>query len=90
MEKLKNIIKWIGTDGLLHFLVCYAMMLALSPIIGWYALIPTAIVAAAKEGYDFHIRKSNNKQQVVHDLICDAAGIAAAYATMAIWLIFYL
>ena len=90
MEKLKNIIKWIGTDGLLHFLVCYAMMLALTPIIGWWALIPTAIVAAAKEGYDYHIKKSNNKEQVVHDLICDAAGIASAYATMAIWLIFYL
>ena len=90
MEKLKNIIKWIGTDGLLHFLVCYAMMLALTPIIGWWALIPTAIVAAAKEGYDFHIRKSNNKQQVVHDLICDLAGIVAAYVTMLVWLLFYL
>ena len=87
MEKLKNIIKWIGTDGLLHFLVCYAMMLALTPIIGWWALIPTAIVAAAKEGYDFHIRKSNNKQQVVHDLICDLAGIVAAYVTMLVWLV---
>ena len=90
MEKIKNAIKWIGVDGLLHFLVCYALMLALTPIIGWYALIPTAIVAAGKEGYDFHIQKSNNKQQVVHDLICDAAGVASAYATMAIWLIYYL
>lgn len=90
MEKIKNFFRWVGTDGLLHFLVCYAMMLALSPVIGFYALIPTAIVAAAKEGYDYHIQKDNNREQVVHDLICDAAGIAAAYATMAIWLIFYL
>ena len=90
MEKIKNAIKWIGVDGLLHFLICYSMMIALSPIIGWYALIPTIIIAAVKEGYDYHIQKDNNKQQVVHDLICDAAGIAAAYATMAIWLIFYL
>lgn len=90
MEKIKNFFRWVGTDGLLHFLVCYAMMLALSPVIGFYALIPTAIVAAAKEGYDYHIQKDNNREQVVHDLICDAAGIAAAYATMVIWLIFYL
>ena len=89
MEKLKNILQWIATDGLLHFLVCYAMTLALSPIIGFYALIPTIVVALAKEGYDYHIKKSNNREQVVHDLICDAAGIASAYATMAIWLIFY-
>ena len=90
MEKLKNIINWIGTDGLLHFLVCYAMMLALSPVIGFYALIPTTIVAAAKEAYDFHIKQSNNKEQVMHDLICDLAGIVAAYATMLLWAVFYL
>ena len=90
MEKLKNIIKWIGTDGLLHFLVCYAMVLSLTPIIGFYALIPTIIAALGKEGYDYHIRKSNNKEQVVHDLICDAAGIVAAYATMLVWAVFYL
>lgn len=87
MEKLKNIIKWIGTDGLLHFLVCYAMILALTPIIGWWALIPTALVAAMKEGYDYHIEKDNDKQQVVHDLICDLAGIILAYLTMLLWLI---
>ena len=89
MEKIKKVILWVGTDGLLHFLVCYAMMLALTPVIGWWALIPTIVVALAKEAYDYHIKKSNNIEQVVHDLICDAAGIASAYATMAIWLIFY-
>ena len=90
MERIKNIIKWIAADGLLHFLVCYAMTLALTPLIGFYALIPTTIAALGKEGYDYHIRKSNNREQVVHDLICDGAGIAAAYITMLIWLIFYL
>lgn len=90
MERIKNIIKWIAADGLLHFLVCYAMILSLTPIIGFYALIPTTIVAAAKEGYDYHIRKSNNTAQVTHDLICDLAGIVAAYITMLVWLIFYL
>lgn len=90
MEKLKNIIKWIAADGLLHFLVCYALILSLTPIIGFYALISTAIVAAAKEGYDYHVKKSNNREQVIHDLVCDLAGIVAAYATMLIWMVFYL
>ena len=87
MEKLKNIIKWIGADGLLHFLVCYAMMLALTPLMGFYALIPTATVAAAKEGYDYHIEKDNNREQVIHDLICDGAGVLCAYITILLWLI---
>ena len=90
MEKLKNIIKWIATDGLLHFLVCYALMVALSPITGWWALLVTALAALSKEAWDYFVEKDNNKEQVIHDLICDGAGIAAAYATMAIWLIFYL
>lgn len=87
MEKLKNIIKWIAADGLLHFLLCYATMLALSPIIGWWAILPTAFLAAAKEGFDFFIQKDNNKQQVIHDLICDGAGVVCAYITMLLWLI---
>ena len=90
MERIKNIIKWIATDGLLHFLVCYALILSLTPLIGFYALIPTIIAALGKEGYDFHIQKDNNREQVVHDLICDGAGIVAAYATMLVWAIFYL
>lgn len=87
MERLKNAIKWIGTDGLLHFLSCYALMLGLSPVIGWWAALPTVIAAAAKEGYDYHIQKDNTKAQVVHDLLCDLAGIAAAYLTMLAWFI---
>lgn len=89
-ESIKKIKEWVATDGLLHFLVCYAMILALSPIIGFYALIPTTIVAAAKEGYDYHVKKSNTLEQVIHDLVCDLAGIVAAYATMLIWMVFYL
>lgn len=86
-ESIKKIKEWVATDGLLHFLVCYAMILALTPIIGFYALIPTTIVAAAKEGYDFFIQKDNDKPQVIHDLICDGAGIILAYLTMLLWLI---
>lgn len=87
IEILKKIKEWIGTDGLLHFLICYAMVIALSPIIGWWAILPTTIIAAAKEGYDFFIQKDNNKPQVIHDLICDGAGIVLACLTMLLWLI---
>lgn len=75
MERIKKIIKWIAADGLLHFLVCYAMVLSLTPLIGFYALIPTGAAALGKEGYDYHVKKSNTRKQVIHDLVCDLAGI---------------
>lgn len=84
MEQIKNIIKWIGTDGLLHFLVCYAMMLALSPIVGW-ALLVALVSALATEAWDCFVEKNNNKEQLIHDLICDAVGIVAAYITLLVW-----
>lgn len=90
LESIKKIKEWVATDGLLHFLMCYAMVLSLTPIIGFYALIPTIIAALGKEGYDYHVKKSNTREQVIHDLICDLAGIVAAYITMLVWLIFYL
>lgn len=75
---LRTTLKWMGTDGLLHFLSCYAMMLTFFPFIGWYALIPTFVAAIGKELYDLFIEKDNTAEQVRHDLICDAAGALAA------------
>ena len=85
-ETLKKIKEWVATDGLLHFLVCYALMVALTPIAGWWALPVTILAALGKEGYDYFIQKDNNKQQVIHDLICDGAGVLCAYLTMLLWL----
>lgn len=99
MNKIKNAIskalawlnkayQWLSLEGgMLHLLASYALMLALSPIIGWWAILPTTIIAAAKEGYDLFIQKDNDKPQVIHDLICDGAGIVLAYITMLLWLI---
>lgn len=87
MEKIKNAIKWIGTDGLLHFLVCYAITLTFLPIAGWWSLLIAAIPALGKEGYDYFIQKDNNKEQVIHDLICDAVGMGCALLVMGFWLI---
>lgn len=86
MGKIKNAIKWVGTDGLLHFLSCYAMTLALTPIIGiWWTLLTTTLIALAKEAWDYFYQKDNNKNAVLHDLILDACGILVALITMLIW-----
>lgn len=78
-DMLNKITAWVGTDGLLHFLVCYAMMLTLSPRMGTiWAIVLTALVALAKEAYDFFIQKDNDKYAAIHDLICDAAGMVVA------------
>ena len=74
-------------DGLLHILVCYAMMTMMFPIIGFYALIPTITYASVKEWYDYHILKSNNREQALHDIICDVAGIFAASVTIIFWMV---
>ena len=89
-ETLKKIKEWVATDGLLHFLVCYALMVALTPIIGWWALLVTIFAALGKEGYDYFVEKDNNKEQVIHDLMCDCAGIILAYCTILVWWIVYL
>lgn len=86
LEKIKSIAKWVGTDGLLHFLVCFAMMLALTPIIGiWMTLGATVLASVLKEAWDYLIQKDNDKTQVLHDIICDACGIILAVLTMLVW-----
>ena len=86
MERLKKLIKWVAIDGLLHILVCYAMMLALTPMIGgWLAMLITVIASAVKEAYDYYIQKDNNREQVIHDVACDVVGMLSAIITMLFW-----
>ena len=88
MEKLKTICKWVGVDGLLHFLVCYGMMLAFTPIVGvWWAIFSVTLASLVKEAIDFFIQEDNDRDAAWHDFICDWAGILAAIITMAIWLV---
>jgi hypothetical protein len=88
MEKLKTICKWVGVDGLLHFLVCYAMMLAFTPVVGvWWAIFSVTAASLVKEWMDFFIQQDNDRDAVWHDFICDGAGILAALITMAIWMV---
>lgn len=90
MEKLKNIIKWVGVDGLLHFLACYGLMLAVYPMYSEHctgavvASCATVIVAIVKEIYDA-IAKGATIHQAIHDFICDGIGMAAGSLTWFIW-----
>lgn len=83
MDWIKKLLRWVATDGLLHFLVCYALMLTFAPYVGnWIALGITLAFAFGKEAYDVFIQKDNNYQQAWHDLVCDFAGIVAALLVM--------
>ena len=90
IESLKKIKEWVAIDGLLHFLVCYAIIVSLTPLIGWWALLLAILVALCKEAWDYFVEKDNNKEQVIHDLICDGVGIIIAYCTILVWWIAYL
>jgi hypothetical protein len=80
---MKKILQWMATDGLLHFLVCYAMMLTFRSFIGiWWSMLLTILVALAKEAYDVFVQKDNNYKQAWHDLVCDFAGIIASLLIM--------
>ena len=84
-EKIKAIATWVAVDGLLHLLVCYAIMLALTPVVGlWWAIAATASAAVAKEVFDALCGR-NTWSQMVHDLICDGAGILMADVTIFVW-----
>lgn len=83
---LKRLFSWISTDGLLHFLVCYAIMLTLYPFIDivWTTLATTSI-AIIKEVFDFCIEKDNDEKAVMHDLIMDASGIVCSLVIISIF-----
>jgi hypothetical protein len=83
LNLLRRVWRWVATDGLLHFLVCYAMMLTFGPFLGnWIALGIALAFAFGKEAKDVFIEKDNNFSQAMHDLICDFAGIVAALLVM--------
>lgn len=86
MERLKKLIKWVAIDGWLHILVCYSIMLALTPMIGiWLGLLIVMVVSAIKEAYDYYIQKDNNREQVIHDVVCDMIGMVAAIIALLFW-----
>lgn len=86
MEKIKEIQSWVGVDGLLHLLVCWLVVLVVTPIRGiWLAVVAAAILSVGKEIWDMFIQKDNSKEQAIHDLICDGAGVLAGLMTIGLW-----
>lgn len=89
LSKLRQLIKWIADDGLLHFLLCYAIMLTLTPVIGvWWTLLTVCLSALGKEAFDYFIQKDNDMQAVIHDIILDASGILMALIILLVWQLF--
>ena len=89
LSKLRQLIKWIAVDGLLHFLACYSIMLTLTPIIGvWWTLLTVCLASMAKEAYDYFIDNDNDMQAVIHDIILDASGILMALIILLVWQLF--
>ena len=83
MSKIFDIIKkwisWAAIDGLLHYLMCYAIVTICVPIVGLTCAIVIAVLTALiKEFCDYHVQKDNDKAGVIHDLIFDAVGIITA------------
>lgn len=87
MKKLKEMINWIGTDGLLHIDKIALIMLVFTPIIGFlWATVIAIIVGCGRETVQY-ITGSNNKNQVHHDMICNGIGYALGSLTLlAHWL----
>ena len=75
-ELIKSLYNWLNTDGLLHLLVSFLILISLYILnIKFYiCLIITICIGLLKEVYDL-IKKKNNIKQSLHDIICDLIGI---------------
>lgn len=79
MKKIFNAIwNYVQIDGLLHFLVCYAIAITFAladpsifPIAGTMVAVFCAII---KECWDASYKHAT-KKQIIHDLVFDALGI---------------
>lgn len=76
VNKIKKIYEYISVDGLLHILTSMDLLLLFYLFTNYIlSLIFTIIICIIKEIYDYFIVKSNNIDQIKHDIICDLLGI---------------
>ena len=77
---MNKVFKWLGIDGLLHFFVSSSIVLAMLTVsCSLVVSICVAFLAGLlKELWDAFVQKDNTWRQVLHDIICDIAGISAA------------
>ena len=81
---IKAVMDWMRTDGLLHVLVSFFIMVMVSAAFNVFmasapvvVLVPaciTLIIGGLKEAYDYIHPESHTAE--LHDLYCDLIGIA--------------
>lgn len=82
----QSALAWMRSDGIIHNLMCYSILLTLAPIIGAeWARGVTVACAFGKEAFDVFVQKDNDWREALHDLACDAMGMMEAELTLAIW-----
>lgn len=89
LELIQKFLRWIATDGALHFLVSALLVLSwaiITPL--WLAAALTAVIGIGKEIVDLcrHGVQGYNWKNSLHDLICDAAGILQGTGMAALYL----
>lgn len=82
-EILRKILGWIATDGLLHILVTWIIMMVLGWVRpAWVIGVIAITVGVSKEVFDIFSAKRFDKEMLLHclhDLACDCIGIVLGY-----------
>lgn len=61
-------------------------MLCLQPLVGTLlSVCITLLIGLLKEFYDGVVQKDNNGEQIMHDVVCDVAGIILAIIVVGVW-----
>lgn len=74
MSWIKSLMKWMGTDGALHFALSALLVVLLGwvkPL--WIVAVLVLLIGIGKEVYD---RVTGTGVAEWHDIMCDVAGIA--------------
>lgn len=91
IEKIKAFYRWMGTDGMLHALVNYNIMVTVYPIFSnasegaIVSLLIAGVASLSKEVYDVFTSDEVNLKHTWHDLICDGIGIGMGIMTWLLW-----
>lgn len=82
----KRIVNWIAADGLLHVETSFILTVIFAlivPII--YAALIALAIGFIKEAGDVWVKRCNNWNQALHDIICDVAGVLLGVVICMLW-----
>lgn len=51
----------------------------------WLGLLMVMMASVIKEVCDYFVQKDNNREQVIHDVVCDIIGMVAAIIALLFW-----